>query len=151
MVLGRIPAPLGRAGELRLTALLDYRAEQETSSFPPWEIRTTRYTYWLTERNEREVIVYHWDSDAISPAYGAHLYFGKSLVHPAMPDEARAFAGRLTNARWPTGLVTLPSLLRAVIADLGVEPLVPDRAEVDRILTAAEQTMRASLAWAANP
>ena len=148
VAVGQPPARLGRGGELALTVLLDYRVVEESQDAAPWQVRTTRYAYVLTDHSEREVVAYYWNSEAGGSAHEPYLFIGKGLVLSTLPARVRAFVGRVTNARWPTGLVPLPALLRSTIADLGVEPLLADRAEVDRILAAAERVMNASLAWA---
>jgi hypothetical protein len=75
------------------------------------------YFYALHDRDEREIVAYHWHPEGRSPIVTPHLHLGPG-----------AAVGRLelTRGHLPTGRIGVSTLLQFAIRDLGVRPLRDD-------------------------
>jgi len=118
VVVSEDPIVLGQERFLTM-GLLDVLVASGAGS-DQWRVRTTTYTYQLSDADEREVMIYKWHPDPVSrsPIANPHLHSGRGLAHPALPPPFRRRVGRLAKARLPTGHITLPTLLGTIIADL---------------------------------
>lgn len=88
---------------------------------------TTSYAYLVLDREQRIVAAYHWHPVGLSPEVTPHIHVG---CRTPVVDFARAHL--------PTGHLLLPTVLRAAIAELGVDPL---RADWSAILERAERDL----------
>jgi hypothetical protein len=85
-----------------------------------WRVVTAGYVYqFLYADNDRECLAYHWHARGASPIVWPHIH----VPGPVAPVD-------LTKAHLPTGVVSLPAVLRCAIGDLGVRPLRRDCATV---------------------
>ncbi|MEA2584912.1 MAG: hypothetical protein QOF33_2997 [Thermomicrobiales bacterium] len=123
------PAPLGRRPALLLSLRHQYRFIHlpGDTEHGPWSVTTVAYSYELLDRSEHRLIAYHWHPDPRSdenfPSF-PHLHVGRQFAHSALPEDFRPHASALVRAHPPTGRVSLESILRLAIQELGVEPLV---------------------------
>ena len=142
LTLSETPALLG--ADLRLVIRHRYAVIEEGRGRERWRVRTTGYSYQLSDVDGHELIVYQWDPDPASPSpvKSPHLHIGRSLDHPSLPPAFRLRVGRLVKAHLPTGHVTLTAILRVAIEDLGV---TPSRAEWDALLRTADAVIAATL------
>lgn len=149
------PTPLGRGAALFLRFAHEIRVAQRADD---WEIQTVSYGYWLQDRFGYEFVLYQWETSERSPVTTPHVHVraltAVATVRPAeaqLPPASHALLGRLGKAHLPTGFVTFPEILRMVVADLGVAPLERNPTKVAERLAAAEDALRASLAWTTAP
>jgi hypothetical protein len=92
---------------------------------PPEEHRyrvTTRwYAYSVRTSDGAAVFDYHWHPDGQSDESDPHVHWGHSQLNPE---------GVLAKSQhWPSGRVTLESIIRRLIKELEVKPLCADWAE----------------------
>ena len=104
----------------------DYEIKGTAGNGGSWQARTAGYIYELSTRTGEAILGFHWHPSGSSPEVGPHLHvYGRT--EPVS----------LRKAHLPTGLVTLPAVVRMAIRELGVEPLRPgwavilDQAEGD--------------------
>lgn len=126
MEFGEGQARLGKNVRLALVVRHGYRFSPPDDGVG-WRIETTSYAYRLIDRDGRFVLSYHWHPTGNSPVVHPHLHVG---YRTPVVDFARAHL--------PTGHVFLPTVLRAAIAELGVDPL---RADWSAILERAERDL----------
>lgn len=129
------PAPLGRDRTYALSLRHFFALAPPAEGAMGPRVRTVGYSYALYDRDGQELITYQWHPVGPSPVIWPHLHLGGRLLRPELP---RSFG----QTHWPTERVTLTAVLRAVIADLGFEPLQDDW---EARLTAADGVLRASL------
>lgn len=114
MAFGGGMARLGRRPAYVLEVRHGYRLVHETGVHEPWRVATTNYWYHLLDRDERVVLAYH-----------GHPVSRSTVTHPHLHIGGRTAPLDLSKAHLPTGLVTLPAVIRMTITELGVEPLRP--------------------------
>jgi hypothetical protein len=136
-----------------------FRVQPVSTDDDRWQIQTFAYSYLLF-RDDREIVGYHWDDEAV--AAGAvrtpHVHLGKDLPHLGLPREDRDRLGSISAAHLPTGLIPFTEVLRAAIRDFGVDPIrqrgdSPDDARVraERTFEEAEAAMVESFIWWTGP
>lgn len=100
-------------------------------------VLTRMYEYRLLDRQERELLVYHWQP---GPRYAGpnhpHLHVSASLSAMTSAVDEREFD--LDKLHLPTGQVALAAIVRSLITELGVEPTRPDWAHTLDDAEAAE-------------
>jgi len=149
--LSQEPAALGRRPAFFLRFAHTYRIAQRAGE---WEVQTTSYSYWLLDTHQNELVVYQWDTTGGSKVLTPHLHIRALAALPKVgsTEEPPLTASKeaidlLVRAHLPTGHILLSQILRMVVDDLGVEPLEADRDRVQQRLVAADEVLRASLAW----
>ena len=82
-----------------------------------WRVGVRSFSYEIHDSEGREVLLYHWHPRGNSPVVTPHLHL-----------EQGAQVGRteVRDAHLPTGDVSLNSLLRVLIEEMGVQPQRPD-------------------------
>jgi hypothetical protein len=80
-----------------------------------WVVRLAGYSYAVVGSQGGEIVVFHWHPDGRSPITEPHLHVKGTIA-----------GVDLSKAHVPTGMVSIPSFLRFLIRDLGIEPLRPD-------------------------
>jgi hypothetical protein len=80
------------------------------------------YEYRLLDRDERELLVYHWQPgpEHSGPGY-PHLHVSASLN--AQADALTRRSIDLDKLHLPTGIVTLPAFVRMLITEFQIRPL----------------------------
>jgi hypothetical protein len=143
------PIPLGRRSSLKLLIALRCRIVPHGDGY--LHLQTAAYSYWLFDRAGNELMLFQWDPDGAGHVATPHLHIRAltRLSDAHLPDEpsAKLLMQRLARAHVPTGPITLAQVLRMAIDDLGVEPLEIDGAKLRQRLDAADDVLRASLAW----
>jgi hypothetical protein len=90
-----------------------------------WKAVEEAYLYRLLDRNEAELLVYHWQP---GPGYSGpdypHLHDSAAL--DAQLDAIRRHRIDLDKLHLSTGRVTLQSFVRMLITEFQVRPLRPD-------------------------
>lgn len=84
----------------------------------PYKVRTNMYVYQVATRAEEELFAYHW-----TPEEDEYLY----RVHPHLHIGAVSITGdapipNFPKLHLPTARVSLESIIRLLIEDLGVRP-----------------------------
>lgn len=145
------PTPLGRTSALLLRFAHTYRIARRAGV---WEVQTVSYAYWLEDRRGNEFALYQWNPSEGSKVTTPHLHVrpltmlaSARLSEDQFPTASRELLRRFGKAHLPTGFVTLPEILRIAVADLGVAPLERNPTKVADRLDAAEDVLRASVAW----
>lgn len=114
------PAVLSAPGALRGGAL----AVRLTAASEPARPAVTGYSYRLIERNGRELVAFHWHPDSNVPAPPfPHLHLSAALVVPKPSGDSDEIL--LDKLHMPTGFVSLPAVVRMLIEEFGVRPLMP--------------------------
>jgi hypothetical protein len=80
-----------------------------------WQVRTTGYSYEILLPDQYSLIGWHWHPRGRSTVTWPHVHIPR---HTRPVD--------LSKAHVPTGLISLQSVLRFAIEEVGAEPLRPD-------------------------
>jgi hypothetical protein len=118
---------LGGAVRLSLAVEIHYRIFEspEGRVDGPWSVAVVSYIYSLYVAEDAMLLSYHWHPQGRSPITTPHLHLGSAAVTQVF----------LADAHLPTGIVSLPDVVRLAIRDLHVRPLRPDWSQVlDRAL-----------------
>lgn len=88
----------------------------------PYRVHTREYWYQFSLEDDRELFAFHWTPDTTDPRQRRHphLHVGAALLLPESP----IFPGALNKRHIPTGRVSIESIVRFAIEELGVEPLI---------------------------
>ncbi len=86
------------------------------------------YAYRLCEHGGREILVYHWHPEGVSPITHPHMHLS-TRIRP-IPLEPVGSTYSLAAHHIPTGQITLADVVRYLIVEAGVEPRRGDWAEV---------------------
>lgn len=108
----------------RLGIRLDFAEVLE----PPSRVQIViqAYQYSLLDRNDTELLVYHWHPQATGPNV-PHLHVSAAL--DAQVDARSRQTIDLDKRHLATGLVTLRSVVRMLITEFQIRPLHADWAE----------------------
>jgi hypothetical protein len=101
-----------------------FRINQADNSPMAYTITTTRYSYTVLDRLERELVAYHYHPSGVNWCTYPHL-------HVAATSDL--FSGK---AHLATGWVSLPAVVRMLIED-PANPVVSLRPDWSRVLDAA--------------
>lgn len=118
----------GRSG-LRLSIALLYRVvRQVRAERGAYAVRTAAYRYTITDEQERELLVWHWDPEGRGRVRHPHLH----VAYPAGPPASIVLPTTsgvgespfpeidVPGLHVPTGRVLLEDVVRFLIEDLGV-------------------------------
>ena len=113
---------------------LHYQPVQISTAPREWVIRTVQYIYDIdgVGAMRQELAAYHWHPSVPDPVY-AHCH-------------ARTASAQMSRLHLPTRFLTVGAILRWLMRDLDVSPLAD---EWERALQNVDQTLTASLRWAA--
>ena len=80
--------------------------------------------YELLDREERELVVYHWHPKGVSTVRSPHLHFAGAppLVLPPGPGEQQSHQLAINRAHFPTGRIAIEAFIELLIRDFGIEP-----------------------------
>ena len=111
------PVPIQAAQGLHLSVRLRYRVIQAEPPRGPWQTTTVAYEYRLSDRDDREIVAYHWHPEGMSHVTTPHLHLGPAAEVGWRP---------LARAHLPTGRIALEEVLRLAIEAFGARALRPD-------------------------
>ena len=108
---GGLPVPLGGPSRFMFGLQQNYRIIESGPLGAPWRVNVVGYDYIIYDREQREVLLYHWHPRGNSPVVIPHLHLeqGAGVIR----DEVR-------DAHLPTGDVSLNAILRVLIEEMGV-------------------------------
>lgn len=86
-----------------------------------WMVRTGGYLISFSV-DGRELVAYQWHPHGRSPVTDPHLHIGPAIAGSSMQIGTRT----VNRVHFPTGVVTLASMVRLAIEEFGVEPLRTD-------------------------
>jgi hypothetical protein len=98
----------------------------------PFKVSSSRYMYELLDRDERELFVYHWHPEGVSPIQTPHLHFSGAapLPLPLSPSDQQPRQIAVDRAHFPTGRIAVESFIELLIQDFQVEPRRTDWREI---------------------
>jgi hypothetical protein len=128
-------------GGLLLRATMQYVfLEDQSRENGPWRCSTRGYMYSVYDREDRELIAYHWHPSGASHYKAPHLHVGT----PALAPTGVFTAG----SHLPTGRVSFESFVRLIITDLKVPP---QRETWASDLTLTEGVFEVWRSWSTTP
>jgi hypothetical protein len=124
----RQPAAVQAASPLRgcwLEVTHVFRIERSEFEVRPQAVRTASYLYALHDRRGVELLAWHWQPGPrfLGPDH-PHLHVSASLRPWANDAERGLFP--LDKIHLPTGPVALAAVVRTLVDEFGVRPLLPD-------------------------
>jgi hypothetical protein len=127
------PATLRSGSRLTRTLLsirLDLIFVETKNIHPPTKLHLAGYSFQLADGFGNELLAYHWHPIGLSHVRTPHLHLGASTVrNDAIP---------INETHLPTGIVTLPEIVRYLIEEIGVEP---NRTDWTTILSRVENDL----------
>lgn len=115
------PAPLKAFGTLRSTgfdAVVTFRQRQT-------DLVLASYAYAILDAGGRELVAFHWQPGATFRGPDMpHMHVSAALAVMQTSGQLRPFA--LHKLHIPTGSLALPTVVRMLVAEFGVQPLVRD-------------------------
>jgi hypothetical protein len=117
--------PLRSPDQLKIRVLLRFELVNVAASGSGWTARTREYSYTLATEDQldvAELIAYHWQPDVRSGVRIPHLHLGSAISGTSWQLGTRT----VNRIHFPTGIVTLTSIIRVAIEELGAEPLRTD-------------------------
>lgn len=90
-----------------------------------YEISTVAYAYTIRDRDERELLAYHWHPEGVSNVTIPHLHIPRHSPIPLpRTDPPRTVA--LGEMHLPTNHVLLEDVVELLIREFAIAPLRPD-------------------------
>jgi hypothetical protein len=117
---------LREAGRIHLRVRMRVRLSQSEPPRGLWDAATAAYEDRLSDRDDREIVAYHWHPAGRSHVRAPHLHLGPG---------AEVDRVDLLTAHLPTGAVPIQDALRLAIETFEAEPA---RRDWDRVLHRAE-------------
>ncbi len=139
--------PAGPSGLLFAVRHQDRIVETVPAALQPaWRVTTTAYAYRLLDRDERELLVFHWQPgpDFAGPDY-PHLHVSASRIARVTATEERPLP--LDKRHIPTGRVFLAAVVRMLITEFEIKPIVADWARRLAPTEAAFRRQRTQTDW----
>jgi hypothetical protein len=98
--------------------------ETEDRDRGPFKVRTVQYWYQFETSHRQELLAFHWtpDTDQTGQRRYPHLHVGSSMI----ASDAPLFPDRFNKVHIPTNRVSLESVIRFSIEELGVQALRAD-------------------------
>jgi len=89
----------------------------------PYRVHTVEYWYQIDRPEGSEVLTYHWkpESDRTPLEREPHLHIGSPVVAHDAPLLRKTFS----KLHIPTGRVSIESIVRFLISEIEVQPIVP--------------------------
>jgi hypothetical protein len=129
LAFGTGTARIGRRGELLLRVRYGYRLVPHPGDSGRWTVVTAGYVYRVLASAEQPILSYHWHPEGLS-----------SVTYPHLHIELGTSPIDLSKAHLPSGPISLVTVVRMTISELGVEPL---RTNWREVLDRAEATISA--------
>jgi hypothetical protein len=125
----------GGSGELVFQFVQRYSVVFQPNALQraPYDIWTSYYQYRILDRNDREIVVYHWEPEGRSPVVTPHLHLSAagSVILPQSSDSPIANAKtHLNKLHLPTGPIGLGEIVELLIRDFAVVPLESGWSEI---------------------
>lgn len=121
----------GDAG-LGLVVAMQYRIVEAEGDRGPWKVSSTSYSYAFRNRNDQEILSFHWHPGERTRIAWPHVHVGSPLLRPTSPLDSRDHI--------PTGRVSVEEVLRFAFDDLDIDPLKDDWRDIfDRTQAAFEE------------
>lgn len=122
-------------GASRLTFTMFHRYElRKQLETNVWDVTSKGYVYQLHDQGGRELIAFHWHPGQSHQPDFAHLHVTTVDQPPQIQRKHHV----------PTGRVSLESVIRFAIQELGVRPLRPDW---EQVLDAGQAKFDARRSW----
>jgi hypothetical protein len=114
-----------RRRELLLEVRIEYRIEQTDSR--AFGARALAYVYTILDRNENEIVAFHWHPGGGSRVRQPHLHvLHRSSIPPSVDLDDLALA----DLHLATGYVRFRDVVHMLIEEIGVQPLRDDWRDV---------------------
>ena len=108
---------------------IEYEIEPRHDDPENHQVVPVYYAYEILDREERELVAYHWHPAGISPVTDPHVHLSGRLAPLDLgPGDAPIAFGEM---HLLTGLVTFADVVRLAIAEFAVQPR---RSDWDTIL-----------------
>lgn len=113
--------------------------ETEDHDGGPFKVRTVQYWYLLETKQGHELLAFHWTPETEQSAQRRypHLHLGSAML----ASDAPLLPGRFNQMHIPTNRVSLESVIRFAVEELGVRALRPDWLDI------LERTEGAFVRW----
>jgi len=103
-----------------LSITIEYEVVSVSDESTVYRVVPVYYAYELLDREERELVAYHWHPAGISPVTDPHLHLSGRLAPLDLgPGDAPIPFGEM---HLPTGPVTLADVVRLAITEFAVTP-----------------------------
>jgi hypothetical protein len=125
----------GGAGELILKIVQQYNLIflPDVVQRLPFDVLSSYYLYRILDRNEQEIVVYHWEPDGRSHIVKPHLH----MPAAAPVTLAQAYGSRIADQKThlgklhlPTGRIGIEEIVELLIVDFIVDPIFPNWKEI---------------------
>lgn len=112
---GGNPVRLNTPLDLFLDVSVQYRLvqDQQKGSGKLWRVKTVAYWYAIEDKNERELIAYHWHPEAKGTTKLPHLHLESGL---------NLGQTQFLKKHFPTGRVAFEDVLRCLIVEFQAQP-----------------------------
>lgn len=93
-----------------------------------YKVQLVSYWYILSTLEEREILAFHWtpEADPAATITSPHLHIGSVNISDTAPLDSKTF----NKLHIPTGYVSIQSVVRFLITDIGVQVRNPNWPEV---------------------
>lgn len=118
---------------IRLTVTHSYHVVPAAGADGLWRVSTAGWIYDLADSRDEPIVAFHW-----------HPEGSGRVTHPHAHVHGRHDTVELAKLHLPTGRVSIESVIRFAIEDLGVAPRRPDW---ERILEQHELAFRREQSW----
>lgn len=108
---------------------IDFIVSESGSSTATFGVSVVSYLYRVLDREEREILAFHWHPTGLSNITDPHLHLSGRLNPIDMGRDQEPLP--LADMHLPTGFVTLEDVVRLLITEFGI---TPRRADWDGIL-----------------
>jgi hypothetical protein len=135
------PAPVALRGGDRLLFSVNLQIELTAASDGTPASRIAAYRYHILDRDEREILAYHWHPEGASSVRFPHLHLSSAIGPMPLPHGGVV---ALDQMHLPTGIVPLGDVVRLLLVEFGV---TPRRKDWEAVLDRLEDRGVAGLIW----
>ena len=114
-----LDSPLGRRGVGLIASHLYRLVDDDGDPAQRWHARSAGYVYAVVDRDERELVAYHWHPEATGPDF-PHLHLSGRLPELELGGGFRPVA--LGDMHLPTGWMPFAAIVRLLILEFEIAP-----------------------------
>jgi hypothetical protein len=133
------PAFIALGARQRLLLLVDLQIDVKVGPSGDVSTQIAAYHYHVLDRDEREIIAFHWHPEGVSPIRFPHLHLSSTIGRVPLPGGSSV---DLAGMHLPTGSIALADVVRLLIVEFRA---VPRRDDWEAILNRPQHLLLTDL------
>ncbi len=131
--------PFWGSRQFKLVVIIKYRIVKESGFRGPWATRIGKYEYSVLDKDDREILAFHWHPGQRNTVSWPHLHMGNAILVGTY--------GFLHKAHIRTERIALEDVVRLAIEEFGISPVPQHVDNWDRTLDQRRKEFERLRTW----